>query len=628
MTDVESGEMTTDRGRMLEPTAHFVRTHRRLDRCVDFGIIVAGIAAFAVAVTSTAWPRYHDAPLLEYMAWLIHRGYRPYRAIYDIDLPGAVLFHVVGQRVFGNSDLSLRVRDLLLLAAGLAVVFRVMRRFDTRVAWVAVVLIAGRYLAYGGAVQSLQRDWILALLAMAAVALVLHPGAWWRFFLAGAAVGFAATIKPPGFLLIVLVAVVAFVASDDSPDAPWRVRVRIRAAELIRSTAVAVAGAVVAIGVIATWLVNSGGWSAFRWSVGHFLPVYGRFDSGGHPYGSYLEASGHQLVATLLRPDLLLLVAGASLLLTLRRPRPASTALVALTGLMAYGVLHAVIETKDWDYHYWPFTVASLCVVAVSFSDLRASRSEPRPHRARAMRISARVYLGLWFLDIGLIGIEVARAVALRQHGQLLAAPQQAWAITLGLPLAVLSMRLLTSAGYRTTDSRMRERRGWIATGAMLAPLGFATILGITVAIDPAGTTAIGIRPAYDNAEVQRTDHLARLLRARSRPGDRVQVLDTTGGGIAAALKAGLEPGSRLMFDFPVYNDPSAAATTQMRADMIHDLAKFHPRFFLVYRQSWGPRNSYRSLNTFPALVEVLAHYRVVYQDSEVRLMERRSLTT
>ena len=530
--------------------------------------------------------------------------------------------------MFGNSDLSLRVRDLLLLAAGLVVIFRVMRRFDTRAAWVAVVLIAGRYLAYGGAVQSLQRDWILALLAMAAIALVLGPGAWWRFFVAGAAVGFAATIKPPGFLLIMLVPVIGFVARDDSPDTPWRVRVRARAAELIRSTAVAVSGAIIAIVVVVTWLVRSGGTSAFRWSVVHFLPVYGRLDSGGYPYGSHLTALGHQLVATLLRPDLLLLVAGASLLLTLRRPRPAATALVALAGLMAYGVLHAVIETKDWDYHYWPFTVASLCVVVVSFSDLRASRSESWPQRTRAMRISARVYLGLWLLDIGLIGIEVARAVAFRQHGQLVAAPQQAWAITLGLPLAVLSMRLLASARHRTTDSRMRERRGWIATGAMLAPLGFATILGITVSIDPAGTTAIGVRPAYDNATVQRTDHLARLLRARSRPGDRVQVLDTTGGGIAAVLKAGLEPGSRLMYDFPVYSDPSAAATTQMRADMIHDLAKFHPRFFLVYRQSWGPRNSYRSLNTFPALVRVLAHYRIVYQDSEVRRMERRRAPT
>lgn len=184
MADVESKEITTDRGRTLAPTAHFVRTPRRLDRCVDRGIVAAGVSALAVALTSVRWPRDHDAPLLAYMAWLIRHGYRPYRDIYDLDLPGAVLFHVAGQRLFGNSDLSLRTRDLLLLGAGLVIVFRVMRRIGARAAWVAVVLIAGRYLAYGGAVQSLRRDWILALLLVATIAFVLRPGGWWRYFLA------------------------------------------------------------------------------------------------------------------------------------------------------------------------------------------------------------------------------------------------------------------------------------------------------------------------------------------------------------------------------------------------------------------------------------------------------------
>src|SRR5215210_2975269 len=78
---------------------------------------LAGAAVVAAALSSLAWPRYHDAPVMEYAAWLIRRGYRPYRDFFDMNLPGTYFFHVVGQRIFGSGDVSFRVRDVLVLGA-------------------------------------------------------------------------------------------------------------------------------------------------------------------------------------------------------------------------------------------------------------------------------------------------------------------------------------------------------------------------------------------------------------------------------------------------------------------------------------------------------------------------------
>ena len=83
------------------------------------GLLVLAYGGVLATLTlrSLDWPLVHDAPILHYIAWRIAEGAVPYRDLFDMNLAGTYLIHLVALQAFGASDASWRVFDLAWLLA-------------------------------------------------------------------------------------------------------------------------------------------------------------------------------------------------------------------------------------------------------------------------------------------------------------------------------------------------------------------------------------------------------------------------------------------------------------------------------------------------------------------------------
>ena len=92
-------------------------------------IFLAAIAvgmAVSVAlfvVWSWRWPLVGDASLIHYIAFLIERGWAPYRDLGDMNMPGSFLIELAAMHVFGYGDLAWRIFDFTLLGCAAAAFF-------------------------------------------------------------------------------------------------------------------------------------------------------------------------------------------------------------------------------------------------------------------------------------------------------------------------------------------------------------------------------------------------------------------------------------------------------------------------------------------------------------------------
>jgi hypothetical protein len=311
------------------------------------GLAVGAIAATAAAaagltVASLRWPLVHDAPLMHYIAARLLAGDAPYRDLFDMNLPGVYLAHVLGLVLFGAGDAGFRAFDLAVLAGiagGLAVA---LARFGARAAAAAVALFWLYHVA-GGAWRAGQRDLLLCLplawATAAGLADVARPRRW-TLGLTAAALGVAVWVKPHALLLGALLPLLA-----------WRRPPGRRAGAL----GLALAGLTLPGVAMVVWLGQRGGLGAFVDIVtGYLVPLYARLGAGGLPAALAGQPFGLPTLAGLG------LWAGAGFA-ALRRPGLPDARRAVLAAGVGYGVLHYVGQGKGWEYHLYPlalFTVA------------------------------------------------------------------------------------------------------------------------------------------------------------------------------------------------------------------------------------------------------------------------------
>ncbi|MGH7357003.1 MAG: hypothetical protein ACRELS_20800 [Candidatus Rokuibacteriota bacterium] len=108
------------------------------------------------------------------------------------------------------------------------------------------------------------------------------------------------------------------------------------------------------------------------------------------------------------------------------------------------------------------------------------------------------------------------------------------------------------------------------------------------------------------------------------KPGDTVQVLDTTDGGIHALLRLRAVQPTRFVYDFPLFQDPASPVIRGFRAEFMRDLVARPPRFIVVFRSGW-PSGGPERLDRFPELRERLARaYEVRQPRLEYVIYEKR----
>jgi hypothetical protein len=88
-------------------------------------------------------------------------------------------------------------------------------------------------------------------------------------------------------------------------------------------------------------------------------------------------------------------------------------------------------------------------------------------------------------------------------------------------------------------------------------------------------------------------------------PGDTVQVLDTTDGGLHALLRLGAVQPTRFLYDFHFFHDEEAPAIRALRGELVRDLAAHPPRFVVLFDRGW-PVGGPERIARFPALARWL----------------------
>lgn len=561
-------------------------------------------AVWAVALArelwrSLHWPIVGDGPIMEYVAWMIRDGAVPYRDVFDMNFPGTYLIHVAGQSL-GLGPVRYQVLGALSLVVAMVVVGHVLKPFGGPARAVAALLVATFYLR-AGPWMSLQRDWLVGVLEIAAVGLVLGEGrSRWRSLGAGFLLGYAVTIKPQALLVAGLVPVL--MAVDDGLDRRARRRApRDDLRRLARAVVPVGVGAVLAVSLVMAWVAATGGLSSMAWIVGTYLPSYSRLDGFGFELGSTPEALARSLRTSLGKVHITGLALAVPALLWIKRPLRQQRRVRVLALLAAAGLVHLVTGVKNWEYHEWPFLLAALALVGVAFGDVA--------DRVRGTSVARRRVLpGLTAVALAALGL-----LALTGRGdRLFALPARvtggrvaaSW-IMVGLALPLAGTLLLALVG----DERIRERLGRTVAPLVLVASLAAVLLGIH------------LHPAPD--EGPDLGAIEQVLLAESQPGDRVQVLDTTEGAKAVALRARLPSATRFVYDFHFFHDVGSPVNEELRAELIRSFDEAQPRFVIVSGSSWSHRRSFAALADFPELEDRLRAYSVLYDDGDLRLLRR-----
>lgn len=112
-------------------------------------------------------------------------------------------------------------------------------------------------------------------------------------------------------------------------------------------------------------------------------------------------------------------------------------------------------------------------------------------------------------------------------------------------------------------------------------------------------------------------------LGERLRPGDSVQVLDTTEGGVHALLRLGLVQPTRFLYDFHFFHDVGEPAVRALRAEFASGLDARPPRFIVLFRRGW-PSGREERIVGFPELARLLAERYVAIHRPDYVLYAKR----
>jgi hypothetical protein len=354
-------------------------------------LILAASAALTVWVgwRSLGWPLIHDAPLMHYIAWLISQGAVPYRDIFDMNLPGVYLIHLVVLKLAGPGDLAWRLFDLAWLVITCGLLFVYCRPAGDGWTAATAALVFALYHLSGGAWHAGQRDFLLCpfllIGALEVVRSLEHGGAFRPLAAAGLALGTGMMLKPQAGVYWIACALVASwgAARQGHAAAP-------------RASAVVATG-LVAPALVLGWLALRGGFAPFLAILaGYVVPLYSHVGRapiwealGWYPYARHLCA----LWAILL----VLALPG-----TLPEGGGARKAL-ALLGV-GYGWFHFQLQGKGWEYHLYPLALflAALIPFAVSSPFLAGSGRSLVVWRRRA----ALVVLAALVVTLGAKGAD------------------------------------------------------------------------------------------------------------------------------------------------------------------------------------------------------------------------------
>ena len=150
----------------------------------------------------------------------------------------------------------------------------------------------------------------------------------------------------------------------------------------------------------------------------------------------------------------------------------------------------------------------------------------------------------------------------------------------------------------------------WLAVAQLGLAIGTAAV-----------SSYLGLHPtryAEDAGKVTR--QLVAELAPIVKPGDRVQVFETTAGGIRMLELLEIQQPTRFIYDFPLFHDVTSPYVQRLRREVLMGLDRHPPRAVVVYEYGW-PAGDYSRVETFPELKAWLeAHCETITRQASYRI--------
>jgi hypothetical protein len=179
-------------------------------------------------------------------------------------------------------------------------------------------------------------------------------------------------------------------------------------------------------------------------------------------------------------------------------------------------------------------------------------------------------------------------------------------------PLGLFGLLLATAE----LDSLVKNG-GWRLRALLGGGLGLLTLVLSLKGVEASDAGWIA-------AKERRVTTVVADLRKRISPGEMVQILDTTEGGIHALWRLRVRQPTRFLYDFHFFHDSEASYIRGLRGELIRELAARPPRLVVLFERGW-PRGGYERLRDFPELAEWLeATYAIDRQGDGYRIYARR----
>jgi hypothetical protein len=123
----------------------------------------------------------------------------------------------------------------------------------------------------------------------------------------------------------------------------------------------------------------------------------------------------------------------------------------------------------------------------------------------------------------------------------------------------------------------------------------------------------------------RRVTALAGQLAAIVPAGGRVQVMDTTGGGIHALFRLGIREPTRFIYDFHFFHHTDDPRILALRRELAAGLEAAPPAAIVIFRNDWL-RNRYDRIDELPAVASLLErHYTLAVEGDGYRIHAKRS---
>ena len=523
---------------------------------------------FDVMRSSLGWSVSHDTPLLLYMGYLMEaHGFIPYRDFFDMNLLGSYLSYQMIGRFFGFDDPGVRLADVVVLSAIMACTAAMLWRLGWRALWAAPLLFGLFYLREGIG-TTLQREFLgllpIALGTACATALpFLAPS--WRCWLAGAAFGIAATVKP--HLVIGMPLIVFYLVSEQTDrHAPLKEK-------LIAMFWLGIMGALgmaLPLLAFAGYLVYHGVFGDFVDAAFGYLPLYTQM-TGDHRFLTDGQRAPY-LVDEFLDfnkrwPMLVIGYVGIAAGLGNRAHNPGQRRVMALVaGLAAAYTIYPVFSGQFWYYHYLPMLY--FASVGGAFVLGPFDRDAPWAQRLVPAFIVFAAAFGLLAPHSG-------------WHG---ANPYVHWS----------------------------QPSTWYITKLIQQPrTGFAPLY----------------RHERHRPKGGVVEEIETYLKQRIEPGDTVQPLDWAGGGVVhAMLRAEVKIATPFIYYFHFFHHPDTEYIQNLRKKFLRELAEAKPRF--IIRGLAGRdfiKGSYLATKRFDEADAFIGeHYEKLFQRRNYIVYERK----